>query len=198
MSCGSSLSTFGASNTSGDFDSLNVTGDGFISGDLDVGGTVTAAQFSGGSITPLFLLPNGSSTEPSLAFNSSSSSGYYWDTAGSAAGQAFSVAGNKRVKLDTGRLSVNTTLDNSGHTLITGTVQTVAGEVQDLWEAGQVHAGTMYFYNSISTTTGQMQASDASASSPSYAFASDLKTGSYLDTQQEQRVKHGVFQEREK
>ena len=98
MSCPSSLSTFGANNSSGNFDSLDVTGDGYISGDLTVGGTVTATQFAGGTITPSFLLPNGSSTDPSLAFSSSTSSGYYWDTAGTAAGQAFSVSGNKRLK----------------------------------------------------------------------------------------------------
>jgi hypothetical protein len=179
MSFGSSLSTFGASNTFGNFDSLNVTGDGYIAGDLDVGGTVTASQFSGGSITPLFLLPNGSSTEPSLAFTSSTSSGYYWDTAGTAAGQAFTVSGNKRLKLTSDRFTVDTHLDNSGNTLTTTALEAVSGTVDDLLEAGQVHAGAMAFTNSLNTTAGQIQAGDGTVALPAYAFNSDVKTGMY-------------------
>ena len=98
------LSTFG--NTDQVLQSLEVLGDGHINGNLDVDGTVTASQFAGGTITPSFSLPDGSASDPSLAFQSSTNSGLFWDTSGTVSGQAWSSNGTKRLKLDPDQFQV--------------------------------------------------------------------------------------------
>lgn len=153
MSCCSTLSTFGANNSSGNFDSLNVTGDGFISGDLDVGGTVTASQFSGGSLTPTFLLPNGSASDPALAFNSSTNSGLFWESSGTA-GQAWSANGTKRMKLTPTSLTVDTDVTCGTNSLTSGSV------------------------TSSSTVRGAI----GSASAPSFAWGGHVTSGMFWDT----------------
>ncbi len=63
---------------------------------VDVTGTLTASSF----VPVQSSLPDGSASAPSLSFTSSTNSGYYWDTSGSEAGQAWSVGGTKKLKLD--------------------------------------------------------------------------------------------------
>src|SRR5579862_801505 len=91
-------------NCDGDFSDLYVSGNAQINGNLNVDGTIT-----GGSVLPTFELPNGSSTNPSLAFASSTNSGYYWDTSGSA-GMAWTSGGTKRMKLNSSQLEVDTSI----------------------------------------------------------------------------------------
>ncbi len=153
MSCCSSLSTFGANNSSGDFDSLNVTGDGFIAGDLDVGGTVTASQFSGGGLTPTFLLPNGSASDPALAFSSSTNSGLFWEASGTA-GQAWSANGNKRMKLTPTSLTVDTDVTCGTNSLTSGSI----------------------------ASSSTVRAAVGSASAPSFAWGGHVTSGMFWDT----------------
>ena len=68
---------------------------------VDVIGTLTASSYVPSGTTSL---PDGSASAPSLAFTSSTSSGMFWDTTGTA-GQAWSAGGNKRLKLETNRLT---------------------------------------------------------------------------------------------
>lgn len=108
----SSLNCFGA--TDDTLQNLEVEGDGHIWGNLDVDGTVTATQFAGGTITPSFTLPDGSASSPALSFQSSTNSGLFWDTTGSEPGQAWSVSGTKRMKLDTKTLALDHNLSMGG------------------------------------------------------------------------------------
>ena len=129
----SSLNTFGRTSQQGEFDTLDVTGDETVGGNLDVAGTVTASQFSGGGLTPTFLLPNGSAADPALAFSSSTSSGIYWDTAGTS-GQAWSSNGTKRLKLTDTKFEVDVPVDAGTNSLTSGSVSvtgTLRGSVGD-------------------------------------------------------------------
>ena len=75
---------------------------------VDVIGTLTASSYVPSGTTSL---PDGSASAPSLAFTSSTSSGMFWDTSGTA-GQAWSIGGIKRLKLELNKLtsSVNVNL----------------------------------------------------------------------------------------
>src|SRR3954469_17946199 len=82
-----------------------VGNDLIVGGDVNVTGSVTAGSYSGGTITPISLsLPNGSASAPPLRFTSSTNSGYFWDTAGTA-GQAWPVGGSKKLKLNSSVLT---------------------------------------------------------------------------------------------
>ena len=127
-------SAFGGTN--GQFTDLEVYGDAKIYQDLVVGGSVTAASFSGGTITPISLsLNNGTAAAPPLRFNSSTNSGYFWDTAGTA-GQAWSVGGTKKLKLNSSVMTLGADFDNTGFAAHTDTLDATQGNFSDGVSAG--------------------------------------------------------------
>jgi hypothetical protein len=80
------MSMFGTKKRTGNFETLNVSGSGAIGENLNVTGTVTAADFAGGTFTSTELeLQNGSPSAPSLSFLSDSTTGIYSYGAGSLA-----------------------------------------------------------------------------------------------------------------
>src|SRR4051794_9766763 len=74
---------------------------------VDVTGVLTATSFTPTTITSL---PNGSASAPSLSFTSSTNSGYFWDTTGTA-GQAWSAGGTKKMKLTPSTLTLSCDLN---------------------------------------------------------------------------------------
>jgi hypothetical protein len=83
---------------------------------VDVKGILTADNFIPSGLS---LLPDGSATAPSLAFTSSTSSGTYWDTAGTA-GQAWSSNGTKKMKVTPTSLTVDTDVTCGTNSMTTG------------------------------------------------------------------------------
>jgi hypothetical protein len=127
-----------------DCGALNVGGDAIVENDLTVWHNLTVdGTISGGSIVPALVLPNGTAADPALAFSSSTSSGYYWDTAGTA-GQAWSANGTKRMKLNSSQLemSVPVQLPNGTHS------------APSLSFAGSTNSGLDYGVNGVSIDSG--------------------------------------------
>jgi len=167
---------------------INVGADATIGDDLYVGDNATVGGnltvdgiITGGTITPSLVLPNGSASNPSLAFASDTKSGYYWDTVGTA-GQAFAVAGIKKLKLDPGLgLVVNSDIQNPGWSVTTGDIKAVEGKIEDQLEVGTVQAGSVNFANQLTTTNGRIFAANGSASAPAVSFLSGTSSGSFWD-----------------
>ena len=153
---------------------------------VDVIGTLTASSYVPSGTTSL---PDGSASAPSLAFTSSTSSGMFWDTTGTA-GQAWSAGGNKRLKLETNRLTseVRVGLPNGSESapalfFNSGSTSGLSYSPGPDWM--QLHlSGTtkMLWASDHTTSVVPVELPSGSASSPSVSFTSSTNSGVYFDT----------------
>src|SRR4051812_17190485 len=130
-------------------------------------------------MTPTSLsLSNGSAVAP--RFTSSTNSGYFWDTAGTA-GQAWSVGGSKKLKLNSDVMTLGGNFDNIGYAMHTGTLDATQGNFSDGIAAGTVGASVVNATTVTSTTAfdskGVVLIADGSETSPSLALSSNSGTG---------------------
>src|SRR4051812_6207484 len=130
-------------------------------------------------MTPTSLsLSNGSAVAP--RFTSSTNSGYFWDTAGTA-GQAWSVGGSKKLKLNSDVMTLGGNFDNIGYAMHTGTLDATQGNFSDGIAAGTVGASVVNATTVTSTTAfdskGVVLIADGSETSPSLALSSNTGTG---------------------
>jgi hypothetical protein len=140
---------FGTKKRTGNFETLNVSGSGAIGENLNVTGTVTAADFAGGTFTSTELeLQNGSPSAPSLSFLSDSTTGIYSYGAGSL---AVTVGTNPAMTFTNSSISSLLPLNVGSRAVACGNMN----------------------------TSGTISSADGVVSGPSIAFTSAPTTGIY-------------------